>query len=333
MKVRGHTLVWHSQLPSWMKSLSGSAATLAAMKDHINGVMAHYKGKLALLGRGQRGLQRGRQPPVRRLADQHRQRLHRGGVHRPPEPPTAPPSSATTTTTSRTGPTPRRRASTTWSRTSSPAASRSTASASRPTSPAAARCPQLPDDAVQTSPPSASTWPSPRLDVTNAGRTQYANLTKACLTVSRCVGITVWGVRDSDSWRSSENPLLFDGSGNKKAAYTAVLNALNGTVGPDPTIDPTVNCSAILTVQNTWAQGFVAAVKVTAGTSPISGWTVGLGVESGTSISSVWNGQLSGTSVSNVSWNGALNAGGNAEFGIQGLGSSSGLTVTGCTAG
>src|ERR1035437_2228481 len=46
MKVRGHTLVWHNQIPSWMQNLSGSATTLAAMKGHINGVMAHYKGKL-----------------------------------------------------------------------------------------------------------------------------------------------------------------------------------------------------------------------------------------------------------------------------------------------
>jgi hypothetical protein len=74
-------------------------------------------------------------------------------------------------------------------------------------------------------------------DVTNADPTQYANMTTACMNVSRCVGITVWGVRDSDSWRSSESPLLFDGSGNKKAAYTSVLNALNAVTGP--TVTPT----------------------------------------------------------------------------------------------
>ncbi len=55
----------------------------------------------------------------------------------------------------------------------------------------------------------------------------YGAVTKACLAISRCTGITVWGVRDSDSWRTGENPLLFDNSGNKKAAYTSVLNALN----------------------------------------------------------------------------------------------------------
>jgi endo-1,4-beta-xylanase len=44
--VRGHTLAWHSQQPGWMQSLSGSALR-QAMIDHINGVMAHYKGKLA----------------------------------------------------------------------------------------------------------------------------------------------------------------------------------------------------------------------------------------------------------------------------------------------
>ncbi|MBT0770227.1 endo-1,4-beta-xylanase [Kineosporia sp. J2-2] len=57
----------------------------------------------------------------------------------------------------------------------------------------------------------------------------YASVVKSCLAISRCTGITVWGIRDTDSWRTGENPLLFDGSGNKKAAYTSVLNALNAS--------------------------------------------------------------------------------------------------------
>src|SRR6185369_3085175 len=74
------------------------------------------------------------------------------------------------------------------------------------------------------------------VDVTNASTSQYAGLTQACMNVARCVGITVWGVRDSDSWSSNESPLLFDGSGRAKAAYTSVLNALNAAnPNPSPT--------------------------------------------------------------------------------------------------
>jgi endo-1,4-beta-xylanase len=57
----------------------------------------------------------------------------------------------------------------------------------------------------------------------------YGTVTRSCLAVSRCAGITVWGIRDSDSWRTGQNPLLFNNSGGKKASYTAVLNALNAS--------------------------------------------------------------------------------------------------------
>ncbi|GAA4876972.1 non-reducing end alpha-L-arabinofuranosidase family hydrolase [Kitasatospora terrestris] len=69
------------------------------------------------------------------------------------------------------------------------------------------------------------------LDIAQAPATHYANAVNSCLAVARCTGITVWGVRDSDSWRGGENPLLFDRSGKPKAAYTAVMNALKAAPG------------------------------------------------------------------------------------------------------
>ncbi len=47
-KVRGHTLVWHSQLPGWMGNWSGSRdGLISAMNNHITKTMEHFKGKIA----------------------------------------------------------------------------------------------------------------------------------------------------------------------------------------------------------------------------------------------------------------------------------------------
>jgi endo-1,4-beta-xylanase len=46
MRVRGHTLVWHNQLPAWVKGLSGESLR-AAMIRHVQGVVTHYKGRIA----------------------------------------------------------------------------------------------------------------------------------------------------------------------------------------------------------------------------------------------------------------------------------------------
>ncbi|BCJ46256.1 beta-xylanase [Actinoplanes ianthinogenes] len=230
MKVRGHTLAWHGQQPGWMQSLSGSSLR-QAMIDHINGVMAHYKGKLAAWdvvneafnedgSRRNSNLQatgndwievafrtaRAADPSVKLCYNDYNiENWSYGktqGVYRMIQDfkSRGVPIDCVGLQTHFTG------------GSSLPSNFQTTLSSFA----------ALGVDVALT-----------EADVTNASTSQYTGLTQACLNVPRCIGITVWGVRDSDSWRSSENPLLFDGSGNKKAAYTSVLNALNGP-GPTP---------------------------------------------------------------------------------------------------
>jgi endo-1,4-beta-xylanase len=46
-KVRGHTLVWHSQLPSWLASGTWTAAELRAiLRQHIFTVAGHFRGQI-----------------------------------------------------------------------------------------------------------------------------------------------------------------------------------------------------------------------------------------------------------------------------------------------
>ncbi|WP_344402635.1 non-reducing end alpha-L-arabinofuranosidase family hydrolase [Catellatospora chokoriensis] len=232
LKVRGHTLAWHAQQPGWMQSLSGSNLR-QAMIDHINGVMGHYKGKLAawdvvneafnedgsrrssnLQGTGNDWIEvafrtaRAADPGVKLCYNDYNiENWSYGktqGVYRMIQDfkSRGVPIDCVGLQTHFTG------------GSSLPGNFQTTLSSFA----------ALGVDVALT-----------EADVTNASTSQYSGLTQACMNVPRCIGITVWGVRDSDSWRSGESPLLFDGNGNKKSAYTSVLNALNAV---SPTTPP-----------------------------------------------------------------------------------------------
>ena len=97
-------------------------------------------------------------------------------------------------------------------------------------------------------------------------------------------------------------------------------------------------CSATYSVVNQWQGGFQGEVRVTAGSSAISGWRLSWTFADGQTISQAWGGRVtaSGSSVTatNESWNGSLGAGASTSLGFIGTwnGTNSVPAVT-CTAG
>ncbi|MEH1100642.1 cellulase family glycosylhydrolase [Micromonospora sp. CPCC 205561] len=151
--------------------------------------------------------------------------------------------------------------------------------------------------------------------------------------------LTTWGQR------------IFNGAnGIKATASEATIfgGGPTGTPSPIPTPTPTESptpsptgggkaCAAEYRVVGQWPGGFQGEVRVTAGSSAISGWTVTWTLASGQAVSQAWNATVTtGGSVvtaRNVSYNGSLGAGVATTFGFLGSWSGDNAVPTlSCTA-
>jgi endo-1,4-beta-xylanase len=57
----------------------------------------------------------------------------------------------------------------------------------------------------------------------------YSNVLARCKAQPACKAFQVWGIPDKYTWRTNESPLLFDNNYNAKPAYYAVQSGLGGT--------------------------------------------------------------------------------------------------------
>ncbi|OKI25038.1 cellulose-binding protein [Saccharothrix sp. CB00851] len=126
-------------------------------------------------------------------------------------------------------------------------------------------------------------------------------------------------------WRDWTTPTLTD------SPTTTTTTTGNTTTTTTTTSQQPGGCTASVSL-NQWTGGFVATVKVTAGSTPLNGWTVAMTLPSGATITNAWNVNRSGNTgavnFTNVSFNGNVAAGQSTEFGYQATGSGAGMTPT-----
>ncbi|WP_051430094.1 non-reducing end alpha-L-arabinofuranosidase family hydrolase [Streptomyces roseochromogenus] len=230
-RMRGHTLVWHSQLPGWVKSITDANTLRSVMDNHITTEMTHYKGKIyawdvvnEAFADGGSGQHRSSvfqdvlgngfiEEAFRtaRAADPSAKLCYNDyNIENWTDAKTQGVYAMVKDFKSRGVPIDCVGFQSHFGAGGPPAGFQTTLS----------KFAALGVDVQIT-----------ELDIAQASPTAYAGAVQACMNVARCTGITVWGIRDSDSWRTGENPLLFDSSGNKKPAYNAVLTALGGSSG------------------------------------------------------------------------------------------------------
>ncbi|KQV14320.1 glycoside hydrolase [Kitasatospora sp. Root187] len=170
----------------------------------------------------------------------------------------------------------------------------------------------------------------------------YASVISTCLAVTGCVGITQWGVGDADSWIPGTFPgegagTMYDNNYQPKPAWTGSVNALGGsttspspspsptpTPTPTPTPSPTPGGAAckVTATANAWNTGLTTDITVTnTGSTTVNGWDLVFTLPSGQTVTNSWNAAITPAAgqvtARNLSYNGTLAPGAATSFGYQ----------------
>ena len=111
------------------------------------------------------------------------------------------------------------------------------------------------------------------LDVTCNNEQQqasyYESIVKAIKNCEKVNSLTFWGTNDGMSWRGSQNPLIFDRSYNAKAAYNSIVNLVNESEYGDGYSSGSVNQQPGTTTQATTTKA-TTTTQATTTTAPVA---------------------------------------------------------------
>ncbi|MGC9666003.1 cellulase family glycosylhydrolase [Planosporangium sp. 12N6] len=145
--------------------------------------------------------------------------------------------------------------------------------------------------------------------------------------------LTTWGQRIVNGANgikaTAKEATIYSGGTITTPPRTTPPTTTPPTTTPPTTTPPTTTppsggrrCSATYSVIGQWSGGFQGEVRVTAGNTAISGWTVTWTFANGQAVTQSWNATVtsSGSTVTarNVSYNGSLAAGAGTTFGFIG---------------
>jgi endo-1,4-beta-xylanase len=178
--------------------------------------------------------------------------------------------------------------------------------------------------------------------------TDYSTVVADCLAVTHCVGVSQWGVGDADSWipgffSGYGAATMFDQNYQPKPAYNAAVTALGGSVSSSSSSSvtsvssssastpPTSSSSSsgggsaackVTDTVNAWNTGLTESITIAdTGTAAVNGWSLAFTLAPGQTITNGWNatyspatGQVTAT---NASYNAAIAPGGSVSIGFQ----------------